>query len=133
MIMKTFKQLMHCDGCTGRLTYQRNIALLAVAKASADLLTLVAYPGTGTDQVALAWLNPFVLVQPWLLGTMPVTICLSTFAFFAGLVWNSVHRLRDAGHAHGLGLLAAVPFLGLPTALVLSLLPTRKHTVWDLV
>ena len=64
---------------------------------------------------------------------MPFAICLGTFAFFAGLVWNSVHRLRDAGHLHWLGLLTAVPFVALPTALVLALLPTRKHTVWDLV
>ena len=31
--MRTFKQLMHCDGCTGRLTFQRNIAGLAAGKA----------------------------------------------------------------------------------------------------
>ncbi len=131
--MRTFKQLMHCDGCTGRLTYQRNIAALAAGKAAVDMLTHALAPGTDAGLVAMAWLNPFVLVRPWLDSAMPFAICLGTFAFFAGLVWNSVHRLRDAGHLHWLGLLTAVPFVALPTALVLALLPTRKHTVWDLV
>jgi len=131
--MKTFKQLMHCDGRTGRLTYQRNIALLAVGKATVDLLSLVLAPGTSPELVALSWVDPFVLVSPWLQGGMPFAICLGTFAFFAGMVWNSVHRLRDAGYPHALGLLTAAPFLNLPTALVLALLPTRRHTVWDLV
>lgn len=131
--MKTFKEVMHCDGRTGRLTYQRNIALLAVGKAAVDLATLALVPGTAIGPVAAAWVNPFVLVRPWLDGAMPFAICLSTFLFFAALVWNSVHRLRDAGHMHWLGLLTAVPFVNLPTAVLLSLLPTRKHTVWDLV
>ncbi len=131
--MKTFKQLMHCDGRTGRLPYQRNIALLAVGKAAVDLLSLVLAPATDPVPVALAWVNPFVLVNPWLRGEMPFAVCLGTLAFFAGLVWNSVHRLRDAGHLHALGLLTAVPFVNLPAAVVLALLPTRKHTVWDLV
>jgi uncharacterized membrane protein YhaH (DUF805 family) len=131
--MKTFKELMHCDGRTGRLTYQRNIALLAVGKAAIDLVTLALVPGTSAGLVALSWLNPFVLVDPWTQGAVPFAICLGTFGFFAGLVWNSVHRLRDAGHAHWLGLLTAVPFANLPAATVLCLLPARKHTVWDLV
>lgn len=131
--MKTFKQLMHCDGCTGRLAYQRNIAGLAAGKAAVDMLTHALVPGTDAGLAALAWLNPFVLVKPWMDGSMPFTICLSTFAFFAGLVWNSVHRLRDAGHPYWLGLLTAVPFANVPAALVLALLPTRKHSVWDLV
>lgn len=131
--MKTFKQIMHCDGRTDRITYQRNIALLAVGKAAVDLVALVLVPATGAGLVALSWLNPFLLVRPWVEGGMPLAICLSTLAFFAGLVWNSVHRLRDAGHAHWLGVLAAVPFVDLVAAVVLSLLPTRKHTVWDLL
>lgn len=131
--MKTFKQLMHCDGSTGRLTYQRNAALLAVGKAAVDLLALVLVPATDAGVVALSWLNPFVLVAPWLNGAMPLAVCLGTFAFFAGLVWNSVHRLRDAGTAHWLGLLAAVPYVALPAAVVMALLPTRRQTVWDLV
>lgn len=131
--MKTFKQLMHCDGSTGRLTYQRNVALLAVGKAAVDLLILVLVPATDAGVVALSWLTPFVLIAPWLNDAMPLVVCLGTFAFFAGLVWNSVHRLRDAGTVHWLGLLTAVPFVNLPAALVFALLPTRRHTVWDLV
>ena len=64
--MRTFKQLMHCDGCTGRLTYQRNIAGLAAGKAAVDMLTHALAPGTDAGLVAMAWLNPFVLVRPWL-------------------------------------------------------------------
>lgn len=131
--MITFKQLMHCDGRAGRLTYQRNVALLALGKAALDLITLALTPGTDAGLVALSWLNPFVLVAPWLSDTMPFAVCFGTFAFFASLVWNSVHRLRDAGHPHWLGLVTALPYVGLAAAVVLALLPTRRHTVWDLV
>lgn len=131
--MKTFKQLMHCDGRTGPITYQRNVALLAVGKAAVDLIALACSPGTPPALVAWAWLNPFTLVAPWLDGKMPFAVCLGTFAFFAGVVWNSVHRLRDAGHANWPALLAAVPFAGLPAAMLFAWLPTRRHSVWDLV
>jgi hypothetical protein len=131
--MITFKQLMHCDGRTGRLTYQRNVALLAVGKAAVDLLYLALVPMTNAGLVAMSWLNPFVLVGPWLNDALTFAPCLGTAAFFAGLVWNSVHRLRDAGTVHWLGLLTAVPFVNLPAAVVMALLPTRRHTVWDLV
>ena len=131
--MKTFKQLMHCDGSTGRLTYQRNVALLALGKAALDLITLALVPGTDAGVVALSWLNPFVLVDPWLNDTMPFAVCIGTFGFFASLVWNSVHRLRDAGTVHWLGLIAAVPYVALPAAVVMALLPRRRRTVWDLV
>ncbi|MBP6574132.1 MAG: hypothetical protein KA230_06770 [Flavobacteriales bacterium] len=131
--MNTFSRLMHCDGCTDRLTYQRNIALLAVGKALLELITMALVPGIAVDTIAMAWLNPFVLVQPWMNGSMPFIICLGTFAFFSGLVWNSVHRLRHAGYKHWLGLLTGAPYVGIPCAALLSFAPPKKHTVWDLV
>lgn len=131
--MNTIQQFLHCDGRTGPLTYQRNIALLALGKSAVDLLTLALLPGTDAGLVALSWLNPFALVAPWNAGTMPFIVCLGTFAFFAGLVWNSVHRARDTGWSHWLGLLAAVPFVDVVAAVVLSLVPARKRSVWDLV
>ncbi|MBX2972624.1 MAG: hypothetical protein KF797_05940 [Flavobacteriales bacterium] len=131
--MNTFSRLMHCDGCTDRLTYQRNVALLAFGKATVDLLTLAFIPGTSAMQVAAAWLNPFNLIAPWLAGDMPTMICLSTFLFFSALVWNSVHRARHAGWSHWMGLLTAVPFVGAVMTVVLALAPARKHTVWDLI
>lgn len=130
--MSTFSRTLHCDGCTDRLTYQRNIALLAVGKAAVDLIAMSLVPGLDPTTIAMAWLNPFVLVKPWLDGAMPFVICLGTLAFFSALVWNSVHRCRHAGFNHWLGLFAAVPFLGLPVAVVLALLPGRRHTVWDI-
>lgn len=131
--MNTVERILHCNGCTGRLTYQRNIALLALGKCAVDLLTMTFIPGTDAGLVALSWLNPFALVHPWMLGTMPLVICLGTLAFFAGLVWNSVHRARDTGWSHWLGLLTAVPFLDVIAAVVFSFVPARKRSVWDLV
>ncbi|MCC7501821.1 MAG: hypothetical protein IT229_04785 [Flavobacteriales bacterium] len=131
--MNTVQKILHCDGCTGRLTYQRNIALLALGKSTVDLLTIALVPGTDAMTVALSWLNPFALILPWMDGSMPFVICLGTFAFFSGLVWNSVHRARDTGWSHWLGLLAAVPFVDIIAAVVLSVLPARKRSVWDLV
>lgn len=131
--MSTLQRFLHCDGRTDRLTYQRNIALLAVAKTAVDLTTLSFAPGIAVPQVALAWLNPFLLVDPWLDGTMPFIICFSTFVFYTGLVWNSVHRLRDAGWRHWLGALAVIPFAGMLFGALIALLPTQRRTVWDLV
>jgi uncharacterized membrane protein YhaH (DUF805 family) len=131
--MNTVQKILHCSGFTGRLTYQRNIALLALGKSAVDLLTLALIPGTDAGLLALSWLNPFALVRPWMDGTVPFMICLGTFAFFAGLVWNSVHRARDTGWSHWLGLLTAVPFVDVIAAVVLSFAPARKHSVWDLV
>lgn len=131
--MNTFQRLLKCDGRTGRLTYQRNIALLAVGKAAADLLTLTFSTGVDVRPVALSWLNPFALVEPWTDDRMPLITCVVTFAFFSGLVWNSVHRMRDTGWSHWLGLLAAVPFVDLIATVVFALLPPQKRTVWDLV
>lgn len=131
--MNTFARMMHCDGCTDSLTYQRNVALLAFGKAAIDLTTIAVVPGTSAETVALGWLNPFWLIEPWLAGSMPTMICLTTFFFFSALVWNSVHRARHAGWPHWLGLLTCIPFVGALLTIILALLPARKHTVWDLI
>ncbi len=52
--MNTLQNLLHCDGCTGRLTYQRNIALLALGKSAVDLLTIALVSGTDAGLVALS-------------------------------------------------------------------------------
>lgn len=131
--MKTLTHLLHCDGSTDRLTYQRNIALLALGKSIVDLATMARLPETTPALVALGWLNPFALVGPWLHGEMPFVICMSTFFFFSALVWNSVHRIRDIGWNHWLGLLTAVPFINAVFTLLLAVLHGRKRSVWDLV
>ncbi len=131
--MSTFSRMIRCDGRTDRLSYQRNVALLAIAKAALDLITMTLVPGLAAGHIAMAWLDPFVLIEPWLAGSMPVITCLGTMAFFSGLVWNSVHRTRDAGLPTWLGLLTALPFVGLPLAVLFALLPAKKHTVWDLL
>ncbi len=130
--MRTIPALLHCDGCTDAITYQRNVALLAFGKATIDLMTLAVVPGISAMDVAAAWLNPFRLIGPWLDGNMPTMICATTLLFFTALVWNSVHRARHAGWMHFLGLLTAVPFLGAVITVILALVPARKHTVWDL-
>ena len=119
--------------CTDRLTYQRNVALLALAKSALDLLMQTFTPGLAPSVLALAWLNPLLLMRPWLAGTMPFLVCLGTFLFFSALVWNSVHRARHAGWPHWLGLVTAVPYVNLAATVVLALLPAKKHSVWDLV
>lgn len=131
--MNTWTKLLHCAGCTDRLRYQRNIAALGVGKALVDLAIITTAPSTDAGAVAAAWLNPYVLIGPWASGDMPWSICATTVLFFASLVWNTVHRLRDAGIAHGLGLLVCTPYAGPVFALVCCFLPTKKHTVWDLV
>jgi hypothetical protein len=131
--MNTLQHLLHCDGRTDRLTYQRNVALLAVGKTAVDLVALTFLGSVEVRLVALSWIDPFVLVRPWSDGTLSILPCASTLAFFTGLVWNSVHRARDIGWNHWLGLLSAVPFAGLLATVVLSLVPPKKRTVWDLV
>ena len=132
--MSLFSRLLHCDGRTGRLTYQRNVATLVAAKLAADSIVLsasAAAPSVGL--VAYGWLNPFALIEPWFRGEMPLLICASTFLFFTALVWNSVHRTRDTGYPHWLGLLAAVPFISPLIAFALAFLPPRKRSVWDII
>lgn len=131
--MKTITRILRCDGSTDRLTYQRNIALLALGKSTIDLAVMAQHPGTLPTQVALGWINPFTLLIPWLQGEMPFTICLSTFLFFTALVWNSVHRIRDIGWNHWLGLLTAVPFANAATTLLLASVQSKRRSVWDLV
>ncbi len=118
---------------TDAITYQRNIALLGFGKAMIDLMTITLATEVSPRLVSLAWVNPLVLVEPWLEGRVPTITCLSTLVLFAGLVWNTVHRLRDAGYAHALGLLAALPFIAPAVAVIACLLPSKRRTVWDLV
>lgn len=132
--MNKLQQLVHCDGCTDRPTFVRNVALLTIGKTIIDLGVMHLRPDLHTQwSWALSWLNPFVLVKPWLAGGAPFLTCLTTFCFFAAVVWNSVHRARHAGWPHWSGLFTAVPFVGPVFTLVLAFLPTRKHSVWDLI
>ena len=133
MTMKTITRILHCDGSTDRLTYQRNIALLALGKSIVDLATMALEPTTAPALVALGWINPFALVGPWLHGGIPFAICLSTFLFFSALVWNSVHRIRDIGWNKWLGLLTAMPFANALFTILLALVHTKRRSVWDLV
>ena len=126
--MKLLHRLLPDFTRTDRLTYQRNVALLALAKMAVDLCTLVVSPGTDPAQVARSWANPFAAI-----ARLPLAVCLSTVGFFVGLVWNSVRRLRDTGLADWAALLTAIPFLNALATVVLALLPSKRRTVWDLV
>ncbi|MEO8067910.1 MAG: hypothetical protein ABI599_09490 [Flavobacteriales bacterium] len=131
--MNRISHLLHCNGSTDRLTYQRNIAVLGLGKAFIDLVALSVNADVSVELVTLAWFNPFALVNPWLNGGLPVGICISTFCFGCALVWNSVHRARDIGWSHWYGLATAVPFAGPVVTILFALLPGRKRSVWDLV
>ena len=126
--MKLLHRLLPEFTRTDRLTYQRNVALLALAKMAVDLTTIVLLPGTDAALVALSWANPFTAI-----ARLPLAVCLSTVGFFVGLVWNSVRRLRDTGLADWAALLTAIPFLNALATVVLALLPSKRRTVWDLV
>ncbi len=130
--MNTWSKLMHCDGCTDRITYQRNIALLGLGNALVDFIT-VQHTGADSGTVLHAWCNPYLLIEPWWNGAMPWVICATTLLLYSGVVWNTVHRLRDAGVKHWLGLLTCVPYAGPLAALLACFVPTHRHTVWDLV
>jgi uncharacterized membrane protein YhaH (DUF805 family) len=78
-------------------------------------------------------LDPFLLVGPWLNGQVAFIICLTSFLFFSALVWNAVHRARDAGWPHWLGVLAAVPCVNALATVALALPPHKKRSVWDLI
>lgn len=132
-MMSILSHPLRCEGRTDSLTYQRNIALLGFGKAMIDLMTIALATDVSARLMSLAWLNPFVLVGPWMDGQVLTVTCLSTLALFAGLVWNTVHRLRDAGYAHALGLLAALPFVAPAVAILACLLPSKRRTVWDLI
>lgn len=131
--MNTISHLLHCDGRTDKLHYQRNIATLALGKAIADLFIVAMVPGLGIHHVIVSWVNPYALIGPWLANVVPFALCLSTFAFFSGLIWNSVHRARDIGWVHWSGLISSIPFLNVLFTVALFLLPSKKHSVWDLV
>ncbi|HRH38045.1 MAG TPA: hypothetical protein PK760_06855, partial [Flavobacteriales bacterium] len=130
----TFQRIMQCDGCTSRTRFIKNTVMLALGKTVIDLQVMALRPDLATDwSWCYAWLNPFHLVGPWLEGKVAFIVCLTTFLFFAALVWNAVHLARDAGWNHWLGAVTAIPFVGLPFAILLATIPERKHTVWDLI
>ncbi len=131
--MNTFTRFFRCESRTDPITYQRNIAMFGFGKAMIDLMTITLGTEVSARLVSLAWLNPFVLVGPWMNGQVPTITCLSTLALFAGVAWNTVHRLRDAGYAHALGVLVALPFLAPAVAIVACLLPSKRRSVWDLI
>lgn len=131
--MNTFTRILRCHASTDGLTYQRNVALLAFAKALVDLLVMACDQRLEAHMILGAWLDPFLLISPWVAGTMSTFICLSTFVFYTGLVWNSVHRTRHAGWPTWSASLVMVPYAGGLMTLILAFLPPRKHTVWDLI
>jgi uncharacterized membrane protein YhaH (DUF805 family) len=132
--MITFQQFIHCDGCTQRAPFLRNTLLLAAGKAAIDLQVIHLRPNLAHDwSWPLSWLNPFLLLGPWLSGQVAFLICLTSFLFFSALVWNAVHRARDAGWPHWLGVLTAVPFLNIAATIALALPPHKKRSVWDIV
>ncbi|MCB0817134.1 MAG: hypothetical protein KDB77_06400, partial [Flavobacteriales bacterium] len=75
--MKLLHRLLPDFTRTDRLTYQRNVALLALAKMAVDLTTIVLAPATDAAQVALSWANPFAAI-----ARLPLAVCLSTVGFF---------------------------------------------------
>jgi len=126
--MKTLPELLQCSGCATRSIYVRNVLLLAIGKASIDLLVMPLRPDLfATWSWGSTWLNPFLLIDPWLDGAVPLIVCLSTFVFYTGLVWNSVHRARHAGIPHWAGLFTAVPFLNTLTLVILLVAPAGKR------
>lgn len=132
--MKAITELLHCDGCTTQRAYLRNLLLLVTGKAAIDLLVMPLRPDLFNSwSWAAAWINPFLLIDPWMNGDVPLIICVSTFAFFTAMVWNSVHRARHAGIAHWSGLMTAVPFLNVVILALLLVAPARKRpSVLDL-
>lgn len=132
--MNTLQQFLHCDGSTSRVRFIRNTLLLAAGKTAIDLQVMHLRPDLARDwSWPLIWLNPFHLVSPWLHGQVAFIICLTTFLFFCALVWNAVHRARDAGWPHWLGVLTAVPFINIAATVALALPPHKKRSVWDIV
>ena len=132
--MNTLQQLLHCDGSTSRVRFVRNTLLLAACKSAIDLQVMHLRPDLARDwSWPLSWLNPFLLVGPWLNGNVAFIVCLTTLLFFAALVWNAVHRARDAGWPHWLGVLVAVPFVNALATVALAFPPHKKRSVWDIV
>ncbi|MCB0815531.1 MAG: hypothetical protein KDB87_20490, partial [Flavobacteriales bacterium] len=85
---------------TDRLTYQRNVALLALAKMAVDLTTIVLLPGTDAALVALSWANPFTAI-----ALLPLGVCVSTGDFLVRVGRHSVKKIRDTGLADWAALL----------------------------
>lgn len=108
--------------------------MLGLGKAAIDIQVMHLRPDlVGSWSWPLSWANPLTLIDPWRDGTVATLICLTTLCFFTALTWNAAHRARNAGWSRWTGLLAAVPFLFIPAVIVLGSLPTRKHSVWNLV
>ena len=132
--MNALQRFLHCDGFTSRVRFIRNTLLLAGGKTMIDLQVMHLRPDLARDwSWPLSWLNPLLLVRPWLNGNVAFIICLTTFLFFSALVWNAVHRARDAGWPHWLGVLTAMPFVNIAATIALALPPHKKRSVWDLV
>lgn len=132
--MMTFQELMHCNGRTSRGPFIRNTILLAAGKAAIDLQVIHLRPDLA--QVwswPLCWLNPFHLVVPWMNHQVAFLICLTTLLFFAALVWNAVHRARDAGWPLWVAFLPVVPFADVAAVIALALPPHKKRSIWDIV
>lgn len=125
--------LLGRNGRTDRLHFQRNAALLALAKGIADLWSQARWPDTEPLLVAMSWVDPFHLIDPWMDGTLPTTIGVSTFLFFSLLVRSAVLRARDVGWPPWTGLLTAVPYLNGIMTLVFALRAPKRRSIWDLV
>ena len=133
-MMHTLQELFRCDGRTSRSRFLRNVLLLAAGKTMIDLQVMYLRPDlTRTWSWAWSWLNPFHLAGPWLQGQVAFLICCTTFLFFAAITWNAVHRARDAGWPHWLGVLVALPFVNVPVVIALAIPASRRRSVWDIL
>jgi hypothetical protein len=132
--MNTLSKVLHCDGCTTRWAYLRNLLLLAAGKVIIDLQVMHLRPDLFlTWSWSAAWLDPYLMIGPWWKGDVPFLVCCTTFAFFAALVWNSVHRARHARIPHWTAALVLVPFVNIVACLVLIGAPQGKRpSVLDL-
>ena len=132
--MITFQELIHCDGRTPRRHFLRNVLLLAIGKAVIDLQVMYLRPDLARDwSWPMSWLNPCHLIGPWLHGQIAFLICLTTLLFFAAVVWNAVHRARDAGWPTWIATLTALPFVHVFVIIALALPTTKRRSVWDII
>ena len=131
--MKTLQHLLRCDGRTARLRYLRNITLLLAGKYLLDRVILGIATGDPWPHER-ELIDPLTLVLNTTNSATDRGIAITTVLFFIGLVWNSVHRARDAGWGILIGLLTAVPVAHLFVFTALVIAPTQRHTeVLDLL
>ena len=131
--MTSISNLLQCQSSTDRRTYRRNILLLLAGKLAIDLQVMPLRPDLFQAwSWPMSWLNPFILIGPFLKGEAPLVLCFTTFAFFAALVWNSVHRARHIGVEPFTGLLAAVPFINVLVLALFAWAPGKRRSVFDL-